>query len=119
MLIFGFVPLLSTRLHARSIEFLLYLSTSSFYRKRFLSINNGSHLDSRYVVQAITNVKNMKLAKTFLIFSNILCDDRPNVIILIGDDFGAGDFRVNQAASKVPTPNIDRLANEGVNFKVN
>ena len=60
----------------------------------------------------------MKLAKYFPIFSQILADERPNVIILIGDDFGAGDFRVNQAASKVPTPNIDRLANEGVNFKV-
>ena len=60
----------------------------------------------------------MKLAKYFSIFSQILADERPNVIILIGDDFGAGDFRVNQAASKVPTPNIDRLANEGVNFKV-
>ena len=61
----------------------------------------------------------MKLAKYFSIFSQILADERPNVIILIGDDFGAGDFRVNQAASKVPTPYIDRLANEGVNFKVN
>ena len=60
----------------------------------------------------------MKLAKFFPIFSRILCDERPNVIILLADDFGVGEFRVNQAASKVPTPNIDRLANEGVNFKV-
>ena len=66
-----------------------------------------------------TSLQIMKLAKYFSIFSQILADERPNVIILIGDDFGAGDFRVNQAASKVPTPNIDRLANEGVNFKVN
>ena len=60
----------------------------------------------------------MKLAKYFSIFSQILCDERPNVIILLADDFGLGEFRVNQANSKVPTPNIDRLANEGVNFKV-
>ena len=61
----------------------------------------------------------MKLAKYFSFFSQIFCDERPNVIILLADDMGVGDFRVNQAASKVPTPNIDRLANEGVNFKVN
>ena len=63
----------------------------------------------------------MKLAKVFPIFSQILCDpdERPNVILLLMDDMGVGDLRVNQAASKVPTPNIDRLANEGVNFKVN
>ena len=60
----------------------------------------------------------MKLAKYFSFFSQILCDERPNVIILLADDFGLGEFRVNQANSKVPTPNIDRLANEGVNFKV-
>ena len=60
----------------------------------------------------------MKLAKYFSVFSQILCDERPNVIILLADDFGLGEFRVNQANSKVPTPNIDRLANEGVNFKV-
>ena len=61
----------------------------------------------------------MKLAKYFSVFPQIFCDERPNVIILLADDMGIGDFRVNQAASKVPTPNIDRLANEGVNFKVN
>jgi phosphoglycerol transferase MdoB-like AlkP superfamily enzyme len=60
----------------------------------------------------------MKLAKYFSILSQVLCDERPNVIILLADDFGLGEFRVNQANSKVPTPNIDRLANEGVNFKV-
>ena len=60
----------------------------------------------------------MKLAKYFSLFSNIFCDGRPNVIILIADDFGVGDFRVNQAKGKVPTPNIDRLGSEGVNFKV-
>ena len=42
---------------------------------------------------------------------------KPNVIVLICDDFGAGDFQVNNQYAKVPTPNIDRLANEGVNFK--
>jgi arylsulfatase A len=60
----------------------------------------------------------MKLAKYFSIFSSIFGDERPNVILLLTDDFGVGDFQVNQARAKVPTPNIDRLGTEGVNFKV-
>ena len=39
------------------------------------------------------------------------------MIVLICDDFGVGDFEVNNQYAKVPTPNINRLANEGVNFK--
>ena len=32
------------------------------------------------------------------------------------DDFGMGDFQINNKASPVPTPNIDRIGREGVNF---
>ena len=41
--------------------------------------------------------------------------DRPNVVIIYGDDVGFADVGVNGAA-KIPTPNIDRLAAEGLNF---
>ena len=60
----------------------------------------------------------MKIPKYFSIFSQIIADERPNVILLLADDFGVGDFRVNQANAPVPTPNIDRLGTEGINFKV-
>ena len=60
----------------------------------------------------------MKIATLFPIFSQISADERPNVILLLADDFGVGDFQVNQASAPVPTPNIDRLGNEGINFKV-
>jgi len=59
----------------------------------------------------------MKIATLFPIFSQISADERPNVILLLADDFGVGDFQVNQASAPVPTPNIDRLGNEGINFK--
>ncbi len=42
-------------------------------------------------------------------------DDRPNVVIIYGDDVGFGDVGVN-GSEKIPTPNIDRLAAEGLNF---
>ena len=47
----------------------------------------------------------MKLFR--LIFLQIIFAKRPNVIILLTDDFGIGDFQVNHEAAKVPTPNID------------
>lgn len=41
---------------------------------------------------------------------------RPNVIVLIADDLGVGDVGCYHPASKVPTPNLDRLAAHGVRF---
>ncbi|MDG1709308.1 MAG: arylsulfatase [Emcibacteraceae bacterium] len=41
--------------------------------------------------------------------------ERPNIIILYADDLGYGDIGVN-GATGVKTPNIDKLASEGINF---
>ncbi len=40
---------------------------------------------------------------------------RPNVVIIYGDDVGFGDLGVN-GSTKIPTPNLDRLAAGGLNF---
>lgn len=40
----------------------------------------------------------------------------PNVVILYADDLGYGDVSGQNPASKIPTPHLDRLANEGVRF---
>lgn len=41
--------------------------------------------------------------------------NRPNVIIIYGDDIGLGDVGA-YGAQKIATPNIDRLAKEGLRF---
>ncbi len=41
---------------------------------------------------------------------------RPNIIFVMADDLGWGDFQCYNASGKVPTPNIDRLAREGMRF---
>ncbi len=41
---------------------------------------------------------------------------RPNVVILYADDMGWGDLGVQNAKSKIPTPNLDKLAAEGMRF---
>jgi len=40
----------------------------------------------------------------------------PNILLILADDLGYGDLRCYNAESKVPTPNIDRLAGEGMRF---
>ncbi|AQQ71011.1 Arylsulfatase [Limihaloglobus sulfuriphilus] len=42
--------------------------------------------------------------------------DKPNVIFIMADDMGYGDAGCYNADSKIPTPNIDRLARQGQLF---
>lgn len=41
---------------------------------------------------------------------------RPNIVYILADDLGYGDVGCNNPSSKIPTPNFDRLAREGVRF---
>jgi arylsulfatase A-like enzyme len=41
---------------------------------------------------------------------------RPNILIILADDLGYGDIGCYNDRAKVPTPNIDRLAREGMRF---
>ena len=41
---------------------------------------------------------------------------KPNLVYILADDLGYGDVGCYNPASKIPTPNIDRLAREGVRF---
>jgi len=40
----------------------------------------------------------------------------PNILILYADDLGYGDLGCQNPASKIPTPNLDQLAMEGMRF---
>lgn len=40
----------------------------------------------------------------------------PNIVILYADDLGFGDLGCYRQESKIPTPNLDRLASEGLRF---
>ena len=41
---------------------------------------------------------------------------RPNILFIMADDMGYGDVGCYNPQSKIPTPNMDRLAREGVRF---
>ncbi|WP_296698772.1 arylsulfatase [Algoriphagus sp.] len=40
----------------------------------------------------------------------------PNIIVILADDLGYGDIGVFNPDSKIPTPNIDQLAKDGMKF---
>lgn len=42
--------------------------------------------------------------------------ERPNVVFIMADDMGWGDVEAYNPESLIPTPNIDRLAQEGLSF---
>lgn len=41
---------------------------------------------------------------------------KPNIIVILADDLGYGDPEIYNEASKIPTPNINALANSGIKF---
>ena len=51
-----------------------------------------------------------------LLFSLSQAAQRPNIIVIFCDDMGYGDATCYNPKSKSPTPNIDRLAREGMRF---
>ena len=40
----------------------------------------------------------------------------PNILFILADDLGYGDVRCYNSESKVPTPHLDQLAEEGILF---
>jgi len=43
-------------------------------------------------------------------------NSKPNIVFILADDMGYGDIQALNNDSKAPTPNLDNLVNEGVNF---
>ena len=48
--------------------------------------------------------------------STVDAADRPNIVVLYADDLGYGDLAIQNPDSKIPTPQLDQLAREGLRF---
>lgn len=48
--------------------------------------------------------------------SSLAKGPRPNIIVILADDMGYGDVQSLNEKSKIPTPNLNRLATEGMTF---
>ncbi|MFT5128798.1 MAG: arylsulfatase A [Rhodothermales bacterium] len=60
-----------------------------------------------------TLIRRLFCLSTLLAFASLAA---PNVLIILLDDMGYGDPGCYNSQSKIPTPNIDRLASEGMRF---
>lgn len=41
---------------------------------------------------------------------------RPNIVIILADDFGVGDIQAHYPQNKIATPHLDRLVRQGMSF---
>ena len=51
-----------------------------------------------------------------LLTSTVQAATKPNIVFILADDLGYGDVACYNRASKIPTPNLDRLAVDGMRF---
>ena len=52
----------------------------------------------------------------FCFATNVSVAERPNIVLILADDLGFGDCTAFNPQSKIKTPHIDALANEGLRF---
>ena len=62
------------------------------------------------------NITSVLLAMLCFGTSEFASADKPNIIIVYADDMGYGDCTAYNSKSKIPTPNIDSLAKQGMRF---
>jgi arylsulfatase A len=69
-------------------------------------------------LQTMNRIQHLLILISLVVpFSTLQASDRrPNIVILYADDMGYGDLGVNNPASKIPTPHLDRLASQGMRF---
>lgn len=65
-------------------------------------------------------MKRILVAGTYVLFglltTSVWAKDLPNIVLILADDLGYGDLRCYNPESRVPTPNLDRLAASGMRF---
>lgn len=85
----------------------------------FLNLPGNNILNFPDIIKFIMTKAFKYLAILILIFHlgdfMALAQSKPNIVIIYTDDLGFGDISAN-GAKKINTPNIDRLAKEGLRF---
>ena len=71
-------------------------------------------LKKKGIHAVITMVLALPLLTSLSVLEAAETRSHPNILILYADDLGYGDLGCNNAASKIPTPNLDRLASQGI-----
>ena len=60
-------------------------------------------------------IRILTLVQLFLLIAPMMVQaERPNIVLIMADDMGYGDVGCYNQESRIPTPNMDRLATEGI-----
>ncbi len=62
------------------------------------------------------NLKIPFLIASLVAFANTVVASQPNIVFILADDMGYGDIQALNTKSTIPTPNLDRLVDEGMTF---
>lgn len=99
-----------------------------------LTLNEGANILSRTSISRLSRksdamsalVKRINLFSAMMLLCSLTvsvssvrkcaADSGPNVVFIMVDDMGYGDLGCYNTDSKIPTPNIDRLASQGMKF---
>lgn len=88
----------------------------------FASVETSAFRSARPAAEQL-----LRMAVLIVLFAAFACSDHatpdaagehraPNIILLLADDLGWGDVGVYNPNSVIPTPNMDRLAQQGIRF---
>ena len=61
-------------------------------------------------------VASLLIAQATLMSRPLPAASPPNIVVILADDMGYGDVQAINRVSKIPTPNLNRLADQGVTF---
>ena len=61
-------------------------------------------------------VSSILAAVFFVLPISALAAERPNIVFILADDLGYGDVGCYNPESTIPTPNLNRLAQQGMRF---
>lgn len=80
--------------------------------------SDGFHRHGCWEVSKMNRLFALSIALLLASLASLRAADalQPNVVLILADDLGYGDVRCYNSESKVPTPNLDRLAREGMRF---
>ncbi len=63
---------------------------------------------------------NIRNVMTFMVLTWIsawaAAAERPNIVVILADDFGVGDIQAHYPNNKIATPHLDRLVRQGMSF---
>ena len=100
--------------YSRKIRNQALASVARLSPHREIAWNNAARSVGIRVLKLV--LLSLLLCASLLATRVVRAAEKPNIVIILADDLGWGDPQCNNPNSKIATPNIDRIAKEGIRF---